>query len=104
MNEIWNQSNGAARKAMVLGGLAQASFFCPIVLIFLMRVWDRVGVFFLLFWPLSLFLAVRATSQSTLASRQGQWWRLDGGKRFLCVLFGLPVLLLALAAGLLMRR
>jgi hypothetical protein len=104
MKEIWKQSNGAARRAIISGGLAQALFLLPFMLALLIPVWDRGGLFFLLFWPASLFLLVRTVVQSTVASREGLWWRSDRGKRFVCVLFGLPFLLLVLTAGLLMKR
>ncbi len=99
VTEIWKQSNGAARKAIILGGLAQALFLFPFMLAILIPVWDRGGVFFLFFWPVSLLFAI----ESVAASRQGLWWRPDGGKVFVCVLFGFPFFLLVLTAGLLMR-
>ena len=94
MNEIWKQSRGAARKAIILGGWAQSLFLFSFVLTLLIPVWGREGVFFFFFWPVSLLLAARAMVQSAAASRQGLWWRPDGGKIFVCLLFGLPVLLL----------
>ena len=89
---------------MILGGLAQALFFFPFILLRLIPIFDGGGVYFLLFWPLSLLLAICAMVQSAVASRRGLWWCPDGGKRFVCVFFGLPVFLLVMSVGLLMKR
>ena len=57
-----------------------------------------------LFWFFYLVLAIPATALSVQASCKGQWWRPDGGKLFVCALYGLPLLWSLLSAGSLMKR
>ena len=52
-----------------------------------------------LFWFLYLVLAIPATVLCVQASCKGEWWRPDGGKLFVCVLYGLPVVWILLSAG-----
>ncbi len=101
MIRIWSQSTGSARQAIILGGLAQLTFLLPFILVVFVPLWDRGGLYFLMFWPIAILFALWATGKSFKASRESQWWRPDGGKRFVCTLYGLPIALLALVVGLL---
>ncbi len=86
---------------MVLGGIALTCLAFPFVWVFVLRLYgEALGLFALLY----LVFAIPATVSAVVASRRGEWWRSDGGKRFVCALYGLPVVLIILAAGWAMKR
>ena len=96
MNNIWSQSTGAARWAIVSGVVAVSFFAFPFVWTFVFGLYaEGLGIFAVLY----VLFAIPATVSSVVASNRGQWWRPDGGKRFLCALFGLPVLLVMLVTA-----
>ncbi len=97
MDKIWKQSRGAARPALVLGGVALSIFAFPFI-------WTHVfGLYAGVFVFMYLVFAVPATVFAVIADRQNQWWRPDGVKRFMGALYGLPFLLLLLAGWMMTR-
>lgn len=110
MRGFWDRSTGNARQALRVGGLALMAFAFPICSAFVCYSIHYVGGvaaslhLLLLFWLLYLALAIPATFYSVRGSKKGQWWRADGGKRFVCCLYGLPFVLVFLIGGLLMKR
>ena len=101
MQNIWIHSRGTARLALILGGIALACFAFPFVWVFLLRLdGEGLGLFALLY----LIFAIPATVSAVVASRRGERWRSDGGKRFVCALYGLPVVLVLLAAAWALKR
>jgi len=101
MQRVWTNSKGAARRALALGAAALACLVIPFVWVFILRFYgEGLGVFAVLY----LLFAIPATASAFVASRHGEWWRPDGGKRFVCALYGLPVLVILLSAGWAMKR
>jgi hypothetical protein len=100
MQNVWAHSKGAARRALVLGAVALAFIVFPIVWFLVFRFYaEGLGLFVILY----LLFAVPATASAVAASRRDEWWRPDGGKRFVCALYGLPILFVLLVAGWTMR-
>ena len=101
MENIWRHSTGAARRALVFGSVALSLFAFPFLWTFVFRSYaEALGLFAVLY----LVFALPATVSAVVASRRGQWWHPDGGRKFLCALYGLPILLVLLAAGWAMKR
>ena len=97
MTNLLSQLRGAARRAIILGLLAMASFFCPAVLLLLFKIYrGPLGIFIVLY----LIFAFLATASSIVATKRGDWPRPDWGKRFLIILYGVPVLTTLLLAAL----
>ena len=96
MAHFYQNSIGAARRALILGLCAMVTFVFPFVLTLGLEL-EIQGLG--LFWVISVILMITATASSVAASRRGEWGHPQGGKRFLVALYGLPVFLALVIAA-----
>src|SRR5436305_8215300 len=94
-------STPTVRRAVVLTALALLSFSFPLIWTFVLRLYAQgLGFFVVLYF----MFAIPATVASVIASRRREWRHPDGGKRLLVALYGSPIVMVLLVAGLAMKR